>query len=68
MERLSKELAMEVYAQNMGKAEVLSKLHGVGSHLVRQESTRRRAGPGEPRVALEARHFGPFYHDEIKAH
>ena len=50
----------------MGKAEILPKLHGLGSHLVRLTSY--RAGQGEPKVVLEARHLGPYCHHQYKAH
>ena len=65
---LSGELAKEGYAQNMGKAEILPRLHGIGSHLVKRELTSYRAGPGEPKVVLEARHLGPYCHHQYKAH
>ena len=65
---LSEELAKEGYAQNMGKAEILPRLHGTGSHIIKREHTSYRAGPGEPKVVLEARHLGPYCHHQYKAH
>ena len=52
----------------MGKAEILVRLHGIGSQLVKRELTSYRAGPGEPKVVLEARHLGPHCHHQYKAH
>ena len=52
----------------MGKAEILTWLHGLGSHLARRELTSYRAGLGEPKVVLEARHLGPYCHHQYKAH
>ena len=43
---LSEELAKEEYVRNIGKAEILPRLHGLCSHLVRRELTSYRAGPG----------------------
>ena len=65
---LSEELAKEGYAQKMAKAKKLPRLHGLGSHLVRRELTSYRAGPGEPKVVLEARYLGPYCHHQYKAH
>ena len=51
-----------------GGRGVLPRLHGIGSHLVKRELTSYRAGPGEPKVVLEARHLGPHCHHQYKAH
>ena len=36
-EHLTREIAKEGYAQNVGKAELLPRMHGTGSHLVHRE-------------------------------
>ena len=66
-EHLTREIAKECYAQNIGKAE-LPRLHGTGSHLVHRELNNQEEHPLRPRIVTEARHLGPYCHFKSLAH
>ena len=55
-EHLSTEISKEGYAQNLGKAELLPRPHGAGSHLVLEEMNSLEDHPLQARVVMEARH------------
>ena len=66
--QLSREIAKEGCAQNLGKAELLPRLHETGAHAVLKEMTSWEDHPSRHRVATEARHLGPYCHFKFVAH
>ena len=65
---LTREIAQEGDAKNTGKAELLPRLHGTGSHLVHRELNNLEENSSQPKVVTEARHLGPFCHFKFLAH
>ena len=66
--QLSWEIAKEGCAQNLGKAELLPRLHGTGAHTILKEMTSWRDHPTRPTVVTEARHLGPLCHFKFLDH
>ena len=66
--QLSQDIAKEGYAQNLGKAELLPRLHGTGAHTILKEMTSWRDHPTQPTVVTEARHLGPYCHFKFLSH
>ena len=54
---LTREIAQEGYAQNTGKAELLPRLHGIGSHLVHRELNNLE----EKLFSTQGRHRSPTF-------
>ena len=61
-EHLSRVTSEEVYAQNLGKVELLPRQHRAGSHRHLKEMNRLEDHPLHPRVVTEARHLGHSCH------